>query len=92
MGGEVSGADDTGIVQELRGNNGGINLDEGEKLVALLADATADHENVGAEVVLQQLVILGQPLAPFLPGQFLGGTGGISAILLGVLAIKNQVA
>src|SRR6478752_3887643 len=65
------GADDAGLVAQLGGDDLGVDVEQRQELVGLLAHAAADHEEVGGEEHLEGPVVLREPLRPVLPRQVL---------------------
>src|SRR5262245_60611717 len=60
-------ADDAGLVLQLRRHDRRVELDVGQELVGLLADAAADDEEVGPEPVLEVTQVVLHALGPLLP-------------------------
>src|SRR3954454_1430067 len=71
------GADDAGIVEQLRGDDLGTDLHVVEVLLRLLAHAAAQDDEVRPQQVLEVPQIARESLRPCVPGQALPLTRGI---------------
>ena len=90
--GQASGADDAGVVHQLGCDDRRAQVQQGQELVGLLADAAADDDQVGPEQVLDPAEVDLQPLGPRLPGQALLLLDARRGALLGVVPVDLQVA
>ena len=70
----------------------GLDVDEVQELGGVLADAAADHDQVGGEEPFDRPVVDGQPLGPLGVGQPLQVLDRARGPLLGVVAVDLEVA
>jgi len=88
------GADDAGVVLQLRGNDlhGVCDRQARKELVRLAAHAAADDDQVGPEIALQRQQIGVDAMRPFLPRQILFPARLGRGARLGFLAFEFEVA
>src|ERR687890_1537631 len=84
-------ADDAGVVEQLRGDDGGAGRQQRYPLVRLLAHPAADDEEVRPDGGLQDVEVAVHPLGPLRVAEVLAVLRGGRGMLLAVVAVDLDV-